>query len=287
VAHARKLTTELNQLSEHIEVQHVADQNTIFSELLQDRTDRKYAFSMCNPPFFDTEANAEQAQQSRKRANAATQSELMCRGGEVAFVQSMVTESRAVQTQVTWFTTMLGLHRSVEAVRRVLFSGGGSTGESQTKQHLDRAPLVVETKFQQGKQTRYGMAWTYDKDAYQRYLQYRRMQSIRSPLNVRFVSSAAPMVRLRSVVAGMSPVVTLDSTNSIPIRGQCEAQEFKFTLTLMKDPSHKYGYFLDIKHICVDRSSAPTDGARALFFFKQFAFNLQNALLDGDTQTAS
>lgn len=88
-----------------------------------------FDFSMCNPPFHESESaamsgsrkkNRNLAKHSAKRrghdSTAKNQSslnfggqhnELWCEGGEFAFVKSMMQESVSFASQIKWFTTLL------------------------------------------------------------------------------------------------------------------------------------------------------------------------------------
>lgn len=57
--------------------------------------EEKYAFSMCNPPFF---SSWEEAGQNPNTAFQGTPTEMVCPGGELAFVEQMIQDS--IQLQV-------------------------------------------------------------------------------------------------------------------------------------------------------------------------------------------
>ena len=56
-----------------------------------------FAFSMCNPPFFGSLA---EAGQNPATAFGGTAEEMVCAGGELAFLRRMVADS--LQLQVSW-----------------------------------------------------------------------------------------------------------------------------------------------------------------------------------------
>jgi 23S rRNA (adenine1618-N6)-methyltransferase len=79
----------------------------------------RFAFSMCNPPFHDSEASALKGN-LRKTKNlskskvrkpvlnfSGQQSELWCEGGELAFITKMILESERYPSQVMWFTCLV------------------------------------------------------------------------------------------------------------------------------------------------------------------------------------
>ncbi|MES1912016.1 MAG: hypothetical protein MHM6MM_004363 [Cercozoa sp. M6MM] len=120
-------------------------------------------FTVCNPPFFDS---LEQTGLNRRRANPATHSELVCEGGEVAFVGNMIRES--CEKEATWFTTMLGKKSSVKPLRRLARAQG--------------ATVVRDTVLTQGKQSRWALAWTFRADAPDLILSAERKAAVRRRL---------------------------------------------------------------------------------------------------------
>ncbi|WP_313100774.1 23S rRNA (adenine(1618)-N(6))-methyltransferase RlmF [Epilithonimonas sp.] len=79
----------------------------------------KFTFTMCNPPFHDSQESALQGNR-RKNNNlrksktqktnlnfSGQQSELWCEGGEMAFIKKMINESVQFSSQVLWFTSLV------------------------------------------------------------------------------------------------------------------------------------------------------------------------------------
>ncbi|KXZ55155.1 hypothetical protein GPECTOR_3g303 [Gonium pectorale] len=64
-----------------------------------------FAFTMCNPPFFES---MQEAAQNPNTAFGGTAAEMVCPGGELAFVLRMLVESEGLQDRVHWFSTMVG-----------------------------------------------------------------------------------------------------------------------------------------------------------------------------------
>jgi 23S rRNA (adenine1618-N6)-methyltransferase len=74
---------------------------------------------MCNPPFF---ASLAEAGANPGTACGGTAAEMVCPGGELAFVRRMVQDSQALGKRVHWYTTMvrrwlLGVHPAAAAAR--------------------------------------------------------------------------------------------------------------------------------------------------------------------------
>lgn len=89
----------------------------IFKNIIE--PEDRFAFSMCNPPFHDSEASALKGN-LRKTKNLSKskvhkpvlnfggqQSELWCEGGELAFITKMILESALYPLQVLWFTCLV------------------------------------------------------------------------------------------------------------------------------------------------------------------------------------
>lgn len=126
------LGTDINQDS-LTNAQHILDQNPDFSSFIQLKkqpdTDHiftniigledRFTFTMCNPPFHDSEESAMKGN-IRKTKNlnkskkikpllnfSGQQSELWCEGGELAFITRMINESAIFSSQVLWFTCLV------------------------------------------------------------------------------------------------------------------------------------------------------------------------------------
>src|SRR3954452_5299748 len=87
-------------------------------------------FVMMNPPFYASEAEMlESAKAKQRPPNSACTGapvEMICPGGEVAFVKRLIDESTEAQLkeQVQWFTSMLGKLVSVGVVVEALKAKG-------------------------------------------------------------------------------------------------------------------------------------------------------------------
>ena len=108
-----------------------------------------FEVSMCNPPFYDTETEAEPTVKPSIPTNfSGVPSELSFPGGELLFLKRYILESWGIRSQARWFTSLIGVKRHVEEVGRYLrtqFPG-----------------VVVEVKtFKQGRTWRWGVAWRF------------------------------------------------------------------------------------------------------------------------------
>jgi len=117
-------------LQKHVNVRRQQQAKNIFDDLI--RPQDKFAFSMCNPPFFHSAKHAQQQNQRKvdnlarhkKKRNADTRdvrnkdpkqqlnfagqaNELHCPGGELAFIKQMIQQSKTYAQQVGWFTSLV------------------------------------------------------------------------------------------------------------------------------------------------------------------------------------
>jgi 23S rRNA A1618 N6-methylase RlmF len=137
-----------NKLGEKITVRHVASSENIFTDVILP-SDGTFDFTLCNPPFF---SSLSQTGLHPSRSASATPGELVCEGGEEAFVERMIRQSKRLERRVRWFTTMLGRKSSLKTLLALLRSPEIS------------ALVVDQTEFLQGQQARYGLAWSFGRE---------------------------------------------------------------------------------------------------------------------------
>lgn len=130
--------------------------NAMFSGIIM--PSQRFHLTMCNPPFFASQAEAEAAS-SRKWANlgkaaqghqrnfAGQQHELWCKGGELAFISQMITESQLFKLQVCWFTSLVSQQKHLAVLQKLL----RSVGAVQTQ--------VIEMR--QGQKVSRILAWSF------------------------------------------------------------------------------------------------------------------------------
>jgi 23S rRNA (adenine1618-N6)-methyltransferase len=114
---AQKILDENPDFSSHIQLKFQPDSNFIFKNILS--PENRFAFSMCNPPFHDSEesamkGNIRKTKNLKKSKTPKTnlnfggqQSELWCEGGELAFISKMIEESALFSSQILWFTCLV------------------------------------------------------------------------------------------------------------------------------------------------------------------------------------
>lgn len=114
---AQNILNQNSKLSSAIRLKYQPASEHIFKNIIS--KEEKFTFSMCNPPFHDSEESALQGNR-RKNNNlrktktqkpnlnfSGQQSELWCEGGEMAFIKKMINESVEFSSQVLWFTSLV------------------------------------------------------------------------------------------------------------------------------------------------------------------------------------
>lgn len=134
--------------------------NAIFNNIIVD--DDWFDLSMCNPPFHTSMAEAQAGSQRKwnnlgkeKQADATTpilnfggrDAELWCPGGELTFIERMITESASIPGRCFWFSTLVSKSDNLPALKAAL--------------KRVKALEIKEIAMSQGnKQSRF-LAWTF------------------------------------------------------------------------------------------------------------------------------
>ncbi|AZA80059.1 23S rRNA (adenine(1618)-N(6))-methyltransferase RlmF [Chryseobacterium sp. G0186] len=141
----KMLGTDINQDSLK-NAQNILDQNPDLSNAIQLKQqpnpdhlfkniigpEDRFTFSMCNPPFHDSEESAMKGN-IRKTKNlkktkskqpllnfGGQQSELWCEGGELAFITKMINESRWYASNILWFTCLVSKKENLPKLNSLL-----------------------------------------------------------------------------------------------------------------------------------------------------------------------
>ncbi|KAL8271469.1 hypothetical protein Esti_004670 [Eimeria stiedai] len=188
---AAAANVKANALGARISLRQQEEKNHIFQGVVRE-SDPLFAASVCNPPFY---ASEEEVAINPRREKGGSTNELVCEGGEEAFLARMLSESKSFCCNFLWFTTLVArattrdrLKREIHAGMRKagkqqesLFqgiaerwltapsqdvstndSGGSTTGvciEGNEREVHPRELRVFELS--QGKQTRWVVCWTY------------------------------------------------------------------------------------------------------------------------------
>lgn len=127
-------------LQSTVSIRHQNNLNNIFEGVVE--ASDHFAFCMCNPPFHKSSQAALQGSNQKnenlnrnrsKRGSMLNQkppnplnkgslnfagqnNELWCEGGELGFIQKMIAESIAYQSQIFWFTSLVSKKDSLKAI---------------------------------------------------------------------------------------------------------------------------------------------------------------------------
>ncbi|CBZ53483.1 hypothetical protein NCLIV_032700 [Neospora caninum Liverpool] len=178
----------LNGLGSCVHLRHQQDPVKFFSGVVENG--EMFALSMCNPPFHES---TDQVNVCPFRVLEAQNHEIVCEGGELNFIMSMIRESREFCSQFMWFTSLVARASTVKTVKRFLWEElrafadspdqvehmhtlwksaitgqkGRASSEEGTQQSVtptDAPPSVAEFRckeLRQGKQTRWVICWTF------------------------------------------------------------------------------------------------------------------------------
>ncbi|KAF0753513.1 U6 small nuclear RNA (adenine-(43)-N(6))-methyltransferase [Aphis craccivora] len=135
---------EKNNLQNLIQVLEVSE----WERLLPVAVDEHYDFCMCNPPFHSY-SNLNSSDDEANNSIGIT-SEMYTIGGEVDFVKKMIKESEILQNSISIYTTMVGYKASLDPLKNELKAIGACS--------------VAEAGFYQGRNARWGIAWTFQSD---------------------------------------------------------------------------------------------------------------------------
>ncbi len=154
------------RFAKHIKVLFQNNENSIFEGVV--KPNDNYDFCMCNPPFHE---NAKQALQSAtrktnnlarnklrrqspvkntsgKQLNFAGQAnELWCKGGELAFITSIINESVQYANQIKWFTSLVSKRENLPLLKKRLA--------------IINATTIKQVDMTQGNKTSRFIAWQF------------------------------------------------------------------------------------------------------------------------------
>ena len=118
-----------------VELRWQSSRRAVFSNIMQ--PDEVFDLVMSNPPFHasidEAKAGSERKWKNLGKSTAAgapvlnfggRSDELCCPGGEEGFVGRMIVESRDIQNQVLWFTSLVSKATSLPAIYRALKAAG-------------------------------------------------------------------------------------------------------------------------------------------------------------------
>ncbi|KAI8093706.1 S-adenosyl-L-methionine dependent methyltransferase [Halteromyces radiatus] len=143
-----KKNVDRNGLQDRISLVLNKDENKIF---LLDPSIDSYDFCMCNPPFYASQEELQQGLENKELEPSAictgTTSEMITEDGEYGFIKRMILESKRYKYRIQWYTSMMGLKRTIRPITQLLKQQGITN--------------YVVTEFCQGRTKRWGIAWSF------------------------------------------------------------------------------------------------------------------------------
>jgi 23S rRNA (adenine1618-N6)-methyltransferase len=146
---------EANGLQQQISLRQQDKAESIFKGVIL--PSEQFTLTLCNPPFHASAAEAQAGTQRKWRGlgkkppqalNFGGQSnELVCAGGEAAFLSSMISESKKFGKQCVWFTTLVSKASNLPLVYREL--------------NKVQAVTVKTVDMAQGQKQSWFVAWTF------------------------------------------------------------------------------------------------------------------------------
>jgi len=107
--------------------------------------------TLCNPPFYATDAEADAAPGPHRR-RAAARAELVTPGGEVGFVGRLARESARLGGKARWYTSLVGRKASLAPLAFEL---------SRPPEGCDRPRALLVAPIAQGQTWRWALAWSF------------------------------------------------------------------------------------------------------------------------------
>ena len=127
---AKAIIDSSESLSEHVRLRLQKNPAHYFKGIVG--SDEEFDLVVCNPPFYasEAEANEASARKWRNLGKAKTMGttrnfggqlgELYCEGGEVQFIRKMMEESFFFARKCYWFTTLVSRQEHIHTLRRAL-----------------------------------------------------------------------------------------------------------------------------------------------------------------------
>jgi 23S rRNA (adenine1618-N6)-methyltransferase len=167
IQNCKKIIENNPQLIDAISLQLQVESRFIFKNIITQED--KFAFTICNPPFHSSAAEATKS--SLRKVNnleptakekiikpilnfGGQNAELWCEGGELGFITQMIFESAKYPLQCFWFTTLVSKKENLSSIYKTL--------------NKVSAVEVKTIAMAQGQKTSRIVAWTFLSEAQQK-----------------------------------------------------------------------------------------------------------------------
>ena len=130
IQNCKKIIENNPKLIDAISLQQQVESRFIFKNIIL--PEDKFAFTICNPPFHNSKAEATKSAirkvnnlQDTRTKNpilnfGGQNAELWCEGGEIGFITQMIYESAKYPMQVLWFTTLVSKKENLSSIYKTL-----------------------------------------------------------------------------------------------------------------------------------------------------------------------
>ena len=130
IQNCKKIIEANPKLIDDISLQLQIESRFIFKNIMQ--SEDRFAFTICNPPFHNSQAeatkssirkinNLENTKTTQPVLNFGGQNaELWCDGGELGFITQMIYESVKYPKQCFWFTTLVSKRENLSSIYKTL-----------------------------------------------------------------------------------------------------------------------------------------------------------------------
>ncbi|CAG8452394.1 2890_t:CDS:10 [Diversispora eburnea] len=127
------------------------DKKILLSEEVMINNNIRFAFCMCNPPFYESQEQYEKGVEIKQTPPLSvcngTSREKFTPGGEFQFIKDILDESLVLRNKIRWYTSKIGRLETVNKIVRELKRTG-----------IDN---YVVTEFCQGQTRRWGIGWSF------------------------------------------------------------------------------------------------------------------------------
>ncbi len=164
IQNCKKIIEQNPKLIDAISLQLQVESRFIFKNIIL--PEDKFAFTICNPPFHNSQSEATKSsiRKVNNLENTRTKTpilnfggqnaELWCEGGEIGFITQMIYESAKYTLQVFWFTTLVSKKENLPNIYKSLSKV--------------QAVEIKTIEMSQGQKTSRIVAWTFLSESQQK-----------------------------------------------------------------------------------------------------------------------
>ncbi|ORY98086.1 hypothetical protein BCR43DRAFT_563402 [Syncephalastrum racemosum] len=113
-----------NNMDDRIKIKFNNDRTSV----LTPEKDTSYDFCMCNPPFYASQQEIDDAADAKELPPYAictgSASEMITQGGEYSFIETMINQSLDYKDHITWFTSLIGRKKTIKPLLAILKEKG-------------------------------------------------------------------------------------------------------------------------------------------------------------------